>query len=127
MAAPDAERCMVFDGHCHLCSGWARFLARHPLEPPFSLIPMQSSLGKLLLASHGIDPLDPATFLVVDRGRVLTESDAAIHVIAVLGGPWRAILLVRLIPKPWRDACYRFVARNRYRWFGRRAVCYLPD
>jgi predicted DCC family thiol-disulfide oxidoreductase YuxK len=88
---------------------------------------MQSSLGKLLLASHGIDPLDPATFLVVDRGRVLTESDAAIHVIAVLGGPWRAILLVRLIPKPWRDACYRFVARNRYRWFGRRAVCYLPD
>jgi len=88
---------------------------------------MQSPPGKLLLASHGIDPLDPATFLVVDRGRVLTASDAAIHVIAVLGGPWRAIKLARLIPKRWRDSGYRFLARNRYRWFGRRAVCYLPD
>jgi predicted DCC family thiol-disulfide oxidoreductase YuxK len=61
------------------------------------------------------------------RGLVLTESDAAIHVVAVLGGAFRAIRLARLIPKRWRDGCYRCLARNCYRWFGRRAVCYLPD
>ncbi len=126
-AAPlQRPRALVFDGHCHVCSGWARFLASHPSEPPFSLIPMQSATGKQLLAAHGIDPDDPSTFLVLDGGRALTESDAAIHVVAVLGGIYRTIRLVRIVPRAWRDRAYRLLARNRYRWFGRRDTCYLP-
>ncbi len=126
-AAPEPwPRALVFDGHCHVCSGWARFLARHPSEPPFTLLAMQSPTGKHLLAAHGIDPDDPATFLVLDGGRALTESDAAIHVVAVLGGIYRTILLARLVPRAWRDRAYRLLARNRYRWFGRRDTCYVP-
>jgi predicted DCC family thiol-disulfide oxidoreductase YuxK len=87
---------------------------------------MQSSAGKALLVQYGIDPEDPATFLVLDRGRQLTESDAAIHVIAALGGLWRTAQLARIVPQRWRDAAYRLLARNRYRWFGRRGTCYLP-
>jgi predicted DCC family thiol-disulfide oxidoreductase YuxK len=126
LAPPRASRALVFDGYCHVCSGWARFLARHPSEPPFSLIPMQSAAGKQLLARHGIDPDDPATFLVLDGGRAFTESDAAIHVVAVIGGIWQTMLLARLVPRAWRDRLYRLLARNRYRWFGRRDTCYLP-
>lgn len=119
-------RVIVFDGICHVCTGWVRFLRRHRIDPPFQLIPMQSDAGRTLLAENEIDPEDPATFLVLDQGRRFTESDAAIHVIAAIGMPWRIIYAVRIIPRRWRDALYRLLARNRYRWFGRRSVCYLP-
>jgi predicted DCC family thiol-disulfide oxidoreductase YuxK len=119
-------RVIVFDGICHVCSGWIRFLGRHRIDPPFQLLPMQSAAGKALLVQCGIDPEDPATFLVLDRGRQLTESDAEIHVIAALGGFWRMAELARVVPRRWRDAAYRLLARNRYRWFGRRGTCYLP-
>jgi predicted DCC family thiol-disulfide oxidoreductase YuxK len=102
-------------------------MSRHPTDPPFEHLTMQSEAGRALLTRHGIDPDDPSTFLVMDAEKVLTDSDAAIHVMRVLGGPWRAVVLARLIPKPWRDALYRLLARNRYRWFGRRAVCHVPS
>ena len=128
MQRPDpGARIIVFDGICHLCTGWVRFLRRHPIDPPFQLIPMQSDAGKALLVEHGIDPEDPATFLVLDQGRRFTDSDAAIHVIAALGFPWRIINVARIVPRAWRDALYRLLARNRYRWFGRRSACYLPQ
>jgi len=120
------RRVLVYDGYCHVCSGWARFMARHPITPPFTLVAMQSDAGRALLREHGIDPEDPATFLVLDYGRVLTDSDGAIHVVAALGGLWRLMYVARGVPKPWRDGLYRLLARNRYRWFGRRTVCYLP-
>jgi predicted DCC family thiol-disulfide oxidoreductase YuxK len=120
------SRIIVFDGICHVCTGGVRFLARHRIEPPFELIPMQSSAGKALLTQHGIDPEDPTTFLVLDRGLVLTQSDASIHLMRAIGGLWRLVVVARLIPRSWRDWLYRLLARNRYRWFGRRSTCYLP-
>jgi predicted DCC family thiol-disulfide oxidoreductase YuxK len=126
MLSEISGRFLVFDGHCYICSGWARFLQGRTISPPFDLVTMQSERGKRLLAQHGIDPEDPATFLVVDHQRAMTESDAAIHVIVTVGGWWRVFSALRIIPKPWRDAMYRLLARNRYRWFGRREVCYLP-
>jgi predicted DCC family thiol-disulfide oxidoreductase YuxK len=127
MSAVDpTARIVVFDGICNVCSGWVRFLQRHRIEPPFKLIPMQSQEGKSLLTDQGIDPEDPATFLVLDHGRQFTQSDAAIHVIAAVGGLWFMFNLAHVIPKAVRDSLYRLLARNRYRWFGRRSTCYLP-
>ena len=117
---------IVYDGYCHLCSGWVRFHAQNPLEPPFALVAMQSDAGRILLRDHGIDPDNPVSFLVLDRGRRLTESDAALHVVTELGGAWQLFGIARVIPRICRDALYRLVARNRYRWFGKRATCYLP-
>jgi predicted DCC family thiol-disulfide oxidoreductase YuxK len=127
MSAPAPKlRVVVFDGICNVCSGWVRFLERHRIEPPFQLLPMQSEKGKQLLTQYGIDPEDPTTFLVLDQGRQFTQSDGAIHIIAALGGIWSLFAAARVVPKPWRDSLYRLLARNRYRWFGRRPTCYLP-
>ena len=60
------------------------------------------------------------------RGGVFRESDAVIQVVTALGGLWRIFGIARVIPRPWRDGMYRLLARNRYRCFGRRQVCYLP-
>ena len=127
MVRPELNpRIIIFDGICHICSGWVRFLRRHRIDPPFQLIPMQSVAGKALLVENGIDPEDPATFLVLDQGGRFTESDAVILVISALGGLWRMSEAFYFVPKRWRDFLYRLLARNRYRWFGRRSVYYLP-
>jgi predicted DCC family thiol-disulfide oxidoreductase YuxK len=76
---------------------------------------VQSAEGKALLNGYGIDTEDPATFLVLDRGLVLTRSDGSIHVVAAIGGLWRLVVVARVIPRAWRDWLYRLLARNRYR------------
>jgi len=86
---------------------------------------MQSEVGRTLLARHGYDPDDPLTFLVLDGERCITQSDAWIHLVAGAGGGWRLAHAARVIPRPLRDVVYRLIARNRYRWFGRRKTCYL--
>jgi predicted DCC family thiol-disulfide oxidoreductase YuxK len=120
------ERVVVFDGFCQVCSGGVRFVKKHPVEPAFDIVPMQSERGRELLVKYGIDPDDPMTFLVLDGGKAMTESDASIHLIAALGGMWRAAEAGRVVPKPVRDWMYRVLARNRYHWFGKRDTCYLP-
>ncbi len=127
MQTDTQARIIVFDGICHVCTGGVRLLRRLRVEPPFQLIPMQSAAGKALLVEYGIDPEDPVTFLVLDQGQRFIESDASIHAIAAAGGLWRMIYIVRLVPRRWRDALYRLLARNRYRWFGRRSTCCLPQ
>jgi predicted DCC family thiol-disulfide oxidoreductase YuxK len=121
------RRIVVFDGLCNLCSGGARWLQHHQGEPPSQLLPMQSDLGRALLAHYGYDPDDPLTFLVLDEDRCLTQSDAWIHLVAAAGGGWRLAQAARIIPRALRDSVYRLIARNRYRWFGRRRTCYLAQ
>src|ERR1700740_3027421 len=121
------NRIVVFDGLCNLCSGGARWLEHHQATPPFLLVPMQSDHGRGLLVQHGYAREDPLTFLVLDDHRRLVQSDAWIHLIVAAGGWWRLLRVARVIPRAWPDFVYRLIARNRYRWFGRRKICYVPQ
>lgn len=131
-AAPAQRAVIVFDGVCVLCNGWVRFLLRHDRRHRYCFAAMQSDAGRALLARNGLDPDDPSSFLLVeyDRGpqpRVSTNSDAVRRVLVGLGGVWRIAHLFALVPAVLRDPLYRLVARNRYRWFGRRDVCSVPS
>lgn len=117
---------IVFDGECALCSGWVRFLLRRDRAARYRFAAMQAPAGRALLAAHGLDPDDPSSFLLLEGDRAWTDTDAIRRVVASLGGPWRAVHVLAWIPGPWRDRIYRVVARNRYRWFGRNAQCFLP-
>jgi len=122
------QRIIVFDGVCILCSRWVRFVLKHDKRREFKFAAMQSMRGRSLLTAHGIDPDDPTTFLVIDAGVAHTDTDAALLVIGRWGWMWRASAnVMRLIPSSMRDAAYRWLARNRYRLFGRRDLCFLPD
>jgi len=122
------KRVVVFDGVCNLCGGWVLFLLRRPQLPTnLYFAAMQGRVGRGLLIEHGIDPDDPETFLLIDGDRVLSNSDAAVGLLALLGPGWRGLSrLAGAIPRAWRDAVYRAVARNRYRWFGRKDQCMVP-
>jgi predicted DCC family thiol-disulfide oxidoreductase YuxK len=117
---------VVFDGVCVLCSGGVRFLLPRDRAGRFRFAAMQSETGRRLLAAHGIDPDDPVSFLLLEGGRAYTDSGAALRILVLLGGWWRLAGAFYAVPRPLRDAVYRFVARRRYRWFGQRDACFAP-
>jgi predicted DCC family thiol-disulfide oxidoreductase YuxK len=89
---------------------------------------MQTSAGRDLLTRHGLDPSDPKSFLLLEGGRGYMDTNALIRVLTSFGGVWRAVaLMIRLCPRFLRDALYRAIARNRYKLFGRHALCIVPD
>ncbi|HHW4678170.1 MAG TPA: thiol-disulfide oxidoreductase DCC family protein [Xylella sp.] len=118
---------IVFDGVCVLCSGWVRFLLRHDRKKRYRFAAMQGVHGRGLLHAYGLDSDDPLSFLLVEDGRAWTDSDAMLRVLVGLGGVWRVAVCFHAFPRQWRDAFYCWVARNRYRWFGRHAHCLLPE
>lgn len=118
---------IVFDAECLLCSANAQFVLRHDRARRFLLASMQGDAGAALYRRFGIDPADPETLILVEDGRVRRDSDAVLAIWAALSWPWRAAAAFRAIPRPLRDAIYRWVARNRYRLSGRRDTCWLPD
>lgn len=117
---------ILFDAQCVLCSANARFVLRFDRAQRFRLAAMQGDVGAELFRRNGIDPADPESILVIDGDKVWRESDAVIAIYAGLGWPWRAAVASRLVPRALRDPVYRWIARNRYRLFGRRDTCWLP-
>lgn len=116
---------IVFDGICVLCNGWVRFLLKHDREGRYRFAAMQTDAGRALLAGHGLDPDDPASFLLVDGERAWTDSDAIQRVLTGLGGAWRLAGVIAWVPRFVRDPVYRWIARNRYRLFGT-TTCHVP-
>lgn len=116
---------ILFDAECVLCSANAQFVLRHDKRGHFRLASMQGSTGTELYRKHGLDPKDPSSMLVVEGGRMRRDSDAVLSIYEGLGLPWRLFAIMRIIPAFLRDPVYRWVARNRYRLFGRRATCWV--
>ena len=117
---------VVFDAVCPLCSANARFILRHDRRRHFRLVSMQSEAGAALYRRFGIDPEDPETLILVAGDLALRDSDAVLAIWSGLGWPWRAAAIARIVPAALRDPLYRWVARNRYRLFGRLETCWLP-
>ncbi|TAA58933.1 thiol-disulfide oxidoreductase DCC family protein [Shinella sp. JR1-6] len=117
---------IVFDAECILCSANAQFVLRHDRARRFRLASMQNAVGAALYRRFGIDPANPESMIIVDGDRLLKDSDAVLAIYAGLGWPWKALSLLRFIPRALRDPVYRWLARNRYRLFGRRDACWIP-
>lgn len=116
---------VLFDGVCSFCNKAVRFIIRRDRNAYFRFASLQSDAGIALLADHGQAPrLD--SIVLVENGRVFTESTAALRIARRLDGWWKAAVVLLAIPKPVRDFVYRSFARRRYRWFGRQESCMLP-
>jgi predicted DCC family thiol-disulfide oxidoreductase YuxK len=122
---------LLYDGVCGLCNRMTRFVLRHDQANRFRYAALQGSLAGELLRRHGRDARDLDTvYVVADYGapgeRLLWKSRAILFVLGQLGGLWRLGRLFAILPRPLLDLAYDFIARHRYRWFGRYDACPLP-
>lgn len=118
---------ILFDGDCSMCSAVVRFvLRRDPSPGQFRFASLQSDAGQRLLEAHRLPTGEFDSFVLIDHGTVSLRSSAALGVVRRLGFPWSLLAIGVIVPRPLRDALYRWVARNRYRWFGRLESCMVP-
>lgn len=116
---------ILFDAECVLCSANAQFVLKHDKLEHFLLASMQGEAGTALYRAHGMDPNDPSSMIIVEGSKVRQDSDAVLSIFEALGFPWRLVSILRIIPAVLRDAVYRWIARNRYRLFGKRSNCWV--
>ncbi|GAB3837293.1 thiol-disulfide oxidoreductase DCC family protein [Hymenobacter jeollabukensis] len=118
---------ILFDGVCNLCHGLVQFIIQRDPHARFRFASLQSAEGQRLMPG-GVnpDPDNPDSVVLIEDGRAYTHSTAILRILRRLGGGWALLAVAGLLPRSLRDAAYRFVARNRYRWFGKQTECWLP-
>ncbi len=119
----DSRPLFVFDQVCVLCSGGASFIMRHDRDGKIAFTPAQGAIGQALYRHYRMAMDD--SYLFLSNGRATTLSSGYFVVARELGGLWRLAAVGRIVPRFIRDAVYRLVARNRYRWFGKTEACAL--
>ncbi len=120
------KRLILFDGVCNWCNASVSLTIAHDPAGQFKFGTLQSEQAQRILHDLNLPAHDYQTFLLLEEGRVYTKSAAALRVIRQLSKWWPLYYLCVLVPAPLRDVVYDFVARHRYGWMGRRAICRVP-
>jgi predicted DCC family thiol-disulfide oxidoreductase YuxK len=116
---------VYFDGQCNLCDGFVRFLLKRDRHARYRFAPLQGETARQRLEGRFTD--NPQTVVLEEPRRFRVRSDAALAILAGLGGIWRLAALLRIVPRRLRDALYEYVARKRFDWYGRRDACRVPE
>lgn len=117
---------ILFDGVCNLCAWAVRFIIERDPRGVFRFASLQSAAGQELMRKHGLNPSQLDSFVLVENDRAYSESTAALRVARRLSGAWPLFYGAMVLPRFVRDPLYKFIARNRYRWFGKKDSCLIP-
>lgn len=120
------QHLLLFDGVCNLCNGTVQFLLRADRRKKLFFAALQSDTGQRVLQAYQFSGPPLQTVVFCSGPKYFTHSNAILEVCRVLGFPWSLLYLFKVIPRPLRDLIYRWVARNRYQWFGKKENCLLP-
>jgi predicted DCC family thiol-disulfide oxidoreductase YuxK len=118
---------LLFDGICNLCNGLVRFVVKFDGDGRYRFAPLQSDVGRLLQERFDLDPDDVDTVVLVDGNDYYLKSEAILRVMRHLDGPWPLLSPLRYLPRSVRDFGYDVVATYRYRVFGKKDHCPVPD
>jgi predicted DCC family thiol-disulfide oxidoreductase YuxK len=116
---------IFFDDVCVMCNSFVNLLLKVDQRQQFWLAPLNGETARKLLPPLPDDPKD-WSMVYVDEAGIHDQSDASLEVYRRLGGPWWFLSLARFVPRWIRNPVYRVIARNRYRWFGKRDMCRIP-
>lgn len=116
---------ILFDGVCNVCNASVNFVMQRDPAGRFRFAALQSEVGQEILRKMGRKTTEFDSVILLENSRVYEKSDAALRIARHLRG-WRWAWMFRFVPKFLRSAAYDLIARNRYRWFGKRDVCRVP-
>lgn len=117
---------LLSDGVCNLCNGFVDFVIEHEKAPIIRLGSLQSDVGRVIAEKHGGRPKDLNTVILIEDGKLYHRSSAVLRTARYLRAPWSWIRVFAVVPRPIRDAVYRYVIARRYTWFGQRETCRVP-
>lgn len=117
---------ILFDGVCNFCNYWVNFAIKRDRKKKLRFTPLQGETAKRLLPEYTINPTSLSSVILIDNGMAYTQSSAAIRICKHLNGGWKLFYGLIIIPKFVRDFFYNIIARNRYKWFGKKDQCMIP-
>lgn len=121
-----SEQIILFDGVCNFCNGSVNFLIRRDPNGIFKYAPLQSKIGQKIISKYNIaEEID--SIILLKENNIYIKSDAVIEIIKQLSWNWQILLFVKVFPRKIRDVIYDLIANNRYKWFGKRDYCMIPD
>ena len=117
---------ILFDGVCNYCNSIVNFIIRQDKEKKFVFAPLQSNAGKQILDKHNLPRTDFDSFVLIDDNKPYLRSSASLQVFKKLPWYWKWTQIFWIVPPFLRDAVYNVIARNRYKWFGKKESCMIP-
>ena len=122
-----ANRLVLFDGVCNFCNFWIQFALKHDKKGKLKFGSLQGTTAQQILPQYNIDPAVLTSVIFIEDGIAYRESTAALKVCKHLDGGWKLLYLFIVIPAFLRDGIYKWIGRNRYKWFGKQESCMLPS
>ncbi len=119
------HKIILFDGVCNLCNSSVQFIIKHDNNDCFRFASLQSNFAKKVIKNYNASNLD-SILLLTPEHKVYSESTAILKISSDLGFPISMLQVFLIIPKPIRDWVYRYIALNRYNWFGKKETCWIP-
>lgn len=116
---------IFFDGVCNLCNSSVQWIIKRDKNNQFLFAAIQGKTAAELLPME-IQKENPESVMLLENGKLYTHSDAALRITALLGFPYRILYFFWIVPRFIRDGIYRYIANNRYRWFGKKSACMIP-
>ncbi|MCW7493895.1 DCC1-like thiol-disulfide oxidoreductase family protein [Leptospira sp. 2 VSF19] len=123
---PEKSKIVFFDGVCHLCMGSVQFLLKHNQKENLYFSAIGSDVFHSLIPENRIPNL-PDSILYWSAGKLYLESDAILQIVRELKFPWFLFFGFWMVPRIFRNAIYRFIAKHRYQWFGKADSCMVPS
>ena len=117
---------ILFDGVCNLCNGAVNFVIKRDPRNVFKFTPLQEKQGVLLLKKHAVDSRKLDSIVLIENGNVYIKSSAALRIARKMSNLWPLFFVLLIIPSFIRDGVYDFIAKNRYKWFGKKEQCIIP-
>ena len=117
---------LLFDGHCNFCNAWVRLIVNRDNSKKILFAPLQSPVGRKMLEEHQIDVNYADSLVFFEEEGFSVSSSAALRIFSYLDGWERHLQLLAIVPRPLRDTFYHFIAKYRYKWFGRSEQCMIP-
>ncbi|HRH63623.1 MAG TPA: DCC1-like thiol-disulfide oxidoreductase family protein [Bacteroidia bacterium] len=118
---------LIFDGECNLCNNWVNLVIRFDKKQRFKFCTLQSEIGRKLIGEQFSLDTFPETVVLFENGKLFTHSTAALKIVQHLAFPVSLLAVFKIIPVKMRDGMYNWIARNRYKWFGKRQSCRVPE
>jgi predicted DCC family thiol-disulfide oxidoreductase YuxK len=117
---------VLFDGVCNLCNSVVQFIIKRDKKKQFLFASLQGKTGQEVLKKFNLPSADFDSFIVLEGDKVYTRSTAALHMLKKMSGGWKFLYGFIIVPRFIRNAVYDWIARNRYKWYGKRNECMIP-